>query len=128
MTRYRFDKIAENINIRVLPADTALDRYVELEHLDPESLKIRRWGSPADVMGQKCAYRRYARDGRAPCGRYRQNRASCAFPRLAEPQRWRARGQESAAADVIQVQVAPEYRAVHESVWVYQAVLLSRTR
>jgi type I restriction enzyme S subunit len=53
MTVYHFDQIAENINVRVMPGDTDLDRYVGLEHLDPESLKLRRWGSPDDVIGQK---------------------------------------------------------------------------
>ena len=53
---YRFDQIAENINVRVMPGDTELDRYVGLEHLDPESLKIRRWGSPNDVIGQKLRF------------------------------------------------------------------------
>lgn len=39
-----------------MPSDTELDRYVGLEHLDPESLKIRRWGSPNDVIGQKLRF------------------------------------------------------------------------
>lgn len=56
MTLYRFDQIAANITIRVEPADTDLERYVGLEHLDPESLKLRRWGSPADVIGQKLRF------------------------------------------------------------------------
>lgn len=56
MTLYRFDQIASNITIRVEPADTDLERYVGLEHLDPESLKLRRWGSPADVIGQKLRF------------------------------------------------------------------------
>lgn len=56
MTVYRFDQIADNINVRVMPNDTDLDRYVGLEHLDPESLKIRRWGSPDDVIGQKLRF------------------------------------------------------------------------
>ena len=53
MTLYRFDQIAENITRRVAPGDTELDRYVGLEHLDPETLNIRRWGTPADVIGEK---------------------------------------------------------------------------
>lgn len=53
MTTYRFDQIADNVNVRVMPGDTSLDRYVGLEHLDPETLQIRHWGSPADVIGQK---------------------------------------------------------------------------
>ncbi len=56
MTFYRFDQIAENITVRVEPSDTDLERYVGLEHLDPESLKLRRWGSPADVIGQKLKF------------------------------------------------------------------------
>jgi type I restriction enzyme S subunit len=56
MTIYRFDQIAENLTVRVQPADTDLERYVGLEHLDPESLKLRRWGSPADVIGQKLRF------------------------------------------------------------------------
>lgn len=56
MTLYRFDQIADNITIRVEPSDTDLERYVGLEHLDPESLKLRRWGSPSDVIGQKLKF------------------------------------------------------------------------
>tara|TARA_R110002111_G_scaffold248775_3_gene312598 strand:+ start:5554 stop:6816 length:1263 start_codon:yes stop_codon:yes gene_type:complete len=53
----RFDEIAESVNERVNPAETDLDVYVGLEHLDPESLKIRRWGTPDDVTGQKLRFR-----------------------------------------------------------------------
>ena len=53
MTRYRFDQFAELITSRVDPGDTTLDRYVGLEHLDPDSLKLRRWGTPSDVVGEK---------------------------------------------------------------------------
>ncbi len=56
MTMYRFEQIAANITSRVEPSDTELDRYVGLEHLDPESIKLRRWGSPADVIGQKLKF------------------------------------------------------------------------
>ena len=56
MTIYPFSQIAANITSRVEPSDTELDRYVGLEHLDPESLKLRRWGSPADVIGQKLRF------------------------------------------------------------------------
>jgi type I restriction enzyme, S subunit len=56
MALYRFDQIAANITVRVEPSDTDLERYVGLEHLDPESLKLRRWGSPADVIGQKLKF------------------------------------------------------------------------
>jgi len=56
MTVYRFDQIAENIRVTVMPNNTEFDRYVGLEHLDPESLRLRRWGSPADVIGQKLRF------------------------------------------------------------------------
>lgn len=56
MTIHPFSQIAANITSRVEPSDTELDRYVGLEHLDPESLKLRRWGSPADVIGQKLRF------------------------------------------------------------------------
>ncbi|GIK64417.1 MAG: hypothetical protein BroJett018_22110 [Chloroflexota bacterium] len=53
---YRFDQMAENINERVLPADAEGLPYVGLEHLDSESLKIRRWGSPDEVEAQKLRF------------------------------------------------------------------------
>ena len=56
MTIHRFDQIAENIRVPVLPSDTDLERYVGLEHLDSEFLKLRRWGNPSDVIGQKLRF------------------------------------------------------------------------
>lgn len=54
---YRFDQIAENVNVRVDdPSEADVDIYVGLEHLDPESLKIRRWGSPDDVEATKLRF------------------------------------------------------------------------
>lgn len=55
-TLHRFDQMAENINERVLPADAEGLPYVGLEHLDSESLKIRRWGSPDEVEAQKLRF------------------------------------------------------------------------
>jgi len=55
---FRFDEIAISVTDRVQPAETELEHYVGLEHLDPESLKIRRWGSPSDVIGQKLGFRK----------------------------------------------------------------------
>jgi len=52
----RFDRFAENIAERVDPAEADEDYYVGLEHLDPESLKIRRWGTPDDVKGTKLRF------------------------------------------------------------------------
>ena len=41
-TCVRFDQIATQINDRVdNPAEAGVDRYVGLEHLDPDSLRIR---------------------------------------------------------------------------------------
>lgn len=53
---YRFDQMALNINERVLPADAEGLPYVGLEHLDSESLKIRRWGTPDEVEAQKLRF------------------------------------------------------------------------
>lgn len=53
----RFDEIAENITDRVDdPSQAGVDRYVGLEHLDPESLKISRWGVPTDVEATKLRF------------------------------------------------------------------------
>ena len=55
--RVRFDQMAVIVNDRVEPGDTDLEHYVGLEHLDSESLKIRRWGSPDDVGATKLRFR-----------------------------------------------------------------------
>lgn len=52
----RFDQIAHSIAERIEPAQAETDIYVGLEHLDPESLKIRRWGTPDDVKGTKLRF------------------------------------------------------------------------
>lgn len=49
----KFGDIAKHISKRVEPSETDLDIYVGLEHLDPDSLKIKRHGVPSDVAGQK---------------------------------------------------------------------------
>ncbi|CAM8117136.1 restriction endonuclease subunit S [Escherichia coli] len=49
----KFGDIAKHISKRVEPSETALEIYVGLEHLDPNSLKIKRHGTPSDVEGQK---------------------------------------------------------------------------
>jgi restriction endonuclease S subunit len=38
--------------------DTDAEIYVGLEHLDPDSLKLRRWGAPSDVIGDKLRFRK----------------------------------------------------------------------
>ncbi|WP_064244263.1 restriction endonuclease subunit S [Sinorhizobium glycinis] len=56
-TRVRFDQIATQINDRVdNPAEAGVERYVGLEHLDPDSLHIRRWGEPTDVESTKLRF------------------------------------------------------------------------
>jgi type I restriction enzyme, S subunit len=52
----RFGDMVQHIGERVQPDDATVDRYVGLEHLDPESLKIRRWGSPDDVGATKLRF------------------------------------------------------------------------
>lgn len=55
----RFDQIAINVSDRVDDPRTAgVEHYVGLEHLDSDSLKIRRWGTPEDVEAQKLRFRR----------------------------------------------------------------------
>ncbi|WP_076590560.1 restriction endonuclease subunit S [Vibrio ostreicida] len=49
----KFGDIAKHISKRVDPTETDLEVYVGLEHLDPDSLKIKRHGVPSDVAGQK---------------------------------------------------------------------------
>jgi len=53
---YRFDEFAQNISQRVDPKQTDLEIYVGLEHLDPDSLHIKRNGTPADVEGTKLKF------------------------------------------------------------------------
>ena len=38
----QFDDIVENVTERVDPADAKTDIYVELEHLDPDTLHLRQ--------------------------------------------------------------------------------------
>ncbi len=53
----RFDEIAESIGERVEPGDAETEYYVGLEHLDTDSLKIRRWGTPDDVEATKLRFK-----------------------------------------------------------------------
>jgi type I restriction enzyme, S subunit len=52
----RFDQIAEMISERIDPSEAEVERYVGLEHLDPETLQIKRWGVPSDVKGTKLRF------------------------------------------------------------------------
>lgn len=54
----KFDEIAQNVAVRVAPADAKTDIYVGLEHLDPSTIHMRQWGHPSDVTGQKLAFKK----------------------------------------------------------------------
>lgn len=54
----RFDEIGQMVNERVDPSDTEAQIYVGLEHLDTDTLKIRRWGAPSDVIGDKLGFQK----------------------------------------------------------------------
>ena len=46
--------MATNINVQIdNPSEFGMAHYVGLEHLDRDSLRIRRWDSPDDVEATK---------------------------------------------------------------------------
>lgn len=54
---WRFDQMTTNVNVRIdNPSESGMEHYVGLEHLDPDSLRIRRWGSPDDVGATKLSF------------------------------------------------------------------------
>lgn len=56
---WRFDQMATNVNVRIdNPSESGMEHYVGLEHLDPDSLRIRRWGSPDDVEATKLCFKK----------------------------------------------------------------------
>lgn len=57
LVSYRFDQLADQINDRVMPDEADVDRYVGLEHLDPDSLRIRRWGDTSEVESTKLLFK-----------------------------------------------------------------------
>jgi type I restriction enzyme, S subunit len=50
---FKFDDIAFNISEHIEPSDTKAKIYVGLEHIDTDSIHIRRTGIPSDVEGIK---------------------------------------------------------------------------
>lgn len=57
--KWRFDQIATSVNERIdNPSESDFEYYVGLEHIDPDSLKLRRWGSPSDVEATKLIFRK----------------------------------------------------------------------
>ena len=58
-TRVAFGDVATCVNDRIDdPTSAGVSRYVGLEHLDSDSLAIRRWGSPTDVTATKLRFRK----------------------------------------------------------------------
>lgn len=57
LVSYRFDQLADQINQRVMPDEADVERYVGLEHLDPDSLRIRRWGDTSEVESTKLLFK-----------------------------------------------------------------------
>ncbi|MCU6434619.1 restriction endonuclease subunit S [Undibacterium sp. Jales W-56] len=56
---WRFDQMATNVNVRIdNPSESGMEHYVGLEHLDADSLKIRRWGTPHDVEATKLMFKK----------------------------------------------------------------------
>ncbi|NNN27470.1 MULTISPECIES: restriction endonuclease subunit S [Pseudomonas] len=56
---WRFEQMATNVNVRIdNPSESGMEHYVGLEHLDSDSLKIRRWGSPDDVEATKLMFKK----------------------------------------------------------------------
>jgi type I restriction enzyme S subunit len=56
---WRFDQMATNVNVRIEnPSESGMEHYVGLEHLDADSLRIRRWGSPDDVEATKLMFKK----------------------------------------------------------------------
>lgn len=54
----RFDQFAENIADRIDPEKAETNIYVGLEHLSPETIHLRQWGHPSDVIGQKLVFKK----------------------------------------------------------------------
>ena len=51
--------MATNVNVRIdNPSESGVEHYVGLEHLDADSLKIRRWGTPDDVEATKLMFKK----------------------------------------------------------------------
>ncbi len=56
---WRFDQMATSVNVRIdNPSESGMEHYVGLEHLDADSLKIRRWGTPDDVDATKLMFKK----------------------------------------------------------------------
>jgi type I restriction enzyme M protein len=56
--RYQFEQLADNVRETGQPTPEDAATYVGLEHMDSGSLRLRRWGSDADLKGQKLRMRK----------------------------------------------------------------------
>jgi len=55
--RVKFGDVIESVTDRVDdPSKAGVDRYVGLEHLDPGSMTVTRWGTPDQVEAQKLRF------------------------------------------------------------------------
>jgi type I restriction enzyme S subunit len=50
---FRFEEIAFRVTEGVDPNTTLLEKYIGLEHIDPENIHVKRFGTPDDVSGGK---------------------------------------------------------------------------
>jgi restriction endonuclease S subunit len=56
-TKVKFGAVIDSITKRIdNPSDAGVDRYVGLEHLDPGSMVISRWGTPDQVEATKLLF------------------------------------------------------------------------
>ena len=53
MPKYKFSEIAYNITDKKMPEPGDEELYIGLEHLDSGSLRVTRWGSEVELVGQK---------------------------------------------------------------------------
>ena len=53
MPKYKFSEIAFNITDKKMPEPGDEELYIGLEHLDSGSLRVTRWGSEVELVGQK---------------------------------------------------------------------------
>ncbi len=54
----KFGDIVQNVTERIDPAQADTDVYVGLEHLDPSTIHLRKWGHPSDVTGKKFVFKK----------------------------------------------------------------------
>jgi len=51
--KWKFSDLVKNIVEKVTPKKSGLEQYIGLEHLDAESLKIKRFGKTSELKGDK---------------------------------------------------------------------------